>query len=124
MNTTDRPEICPRCGATRIYYRGWNCPTKGCDKPATGVEARVCQDIAARQQVGLAKYGVSVEGNKGDLKYWMQNLFEELLDACIYLKRAIIEIENAEHHSNGKVDEAGQLDRSDSTSGDLPNPKD
>ena len=68
------------------------------ERQPTGVEARVCQDIAARQRLGIAKYGCTVGANKGDLKYWMQNLFEEILDASIYLKRAIIELENAEHH--------------------------
>jgi hypothetical protein len=29
----------------------------------TGTEARVCEDIARRQQLGIKKYGVTVEEN-------------------------------------------------------------
>jgi len=60
---------------------------------AQGTEARVCQDIAKRQQVGLKKYGVSIEQNQLNLKEWMQHQYEELLDAAIYCKRAIEELE-------------------------------
>lgn len=60
---------------------------------AQGTEARVCQDIAKRQQVGLKKYGVSIEQNPLSLKEWMQHQYEELLGAAIYCKRAIEELE-------------------------------
>lgn len=61
----------------------------------TGTEARVCQDIAARQQLGIAKYGVTVEGNPLSLKEWLQHAYFETLDKAIYLKRAIEEMERA-----------------------------
>jgi len=60
---------------------------------AQGTEARVCQDIVKRQQLGLKKYGISIEQNQLSLKEWMQHQYEELLDAAIYCKRAIEEIE-------------------------------
>lgn len=63
---------------------------------AQGTEARVCQDIAKRQQLGLKKYGVSIEQNQLSLKEWMQHQYEELLDAAIYCKRAIEELEKSE----------------------------
>ena len=57
------------------------------DEPkATGVEARVCQDIAARQQVGLGKYGVSVEKSPDDM---LRHAYEEALDLCVYLRAEI-----------------------------------
>lgn len=49
----------------------------------TGIEARVCGDIAARQQVGLAKYGVSVEGSPDDM---LRHAYEEALDLSVYLR--------------------------------------
>lgn len=61
----------------------------------TGTEARVCADIARRQQHGLAKYGVSVEANPLQLRAWLQHAYEEHLDAAIYLRRAIEEIDRA-----------------------------
>lgn len=62
----------------------------------TGIEAEVCRDITERQQKGIAKYGVSVKDNPLTLKQWLQHAYEENLDMCIYLKRAIREIEEDE----------------------------
>jgi len=63
---------------------------------AQGTESRVCQDIAKRQRLGLEKYGVSIEQNPLSLKEWLQHQYEELLDAAIYCKRAIEELEKTE----------------------------
>jgi hypothetical protein len=66
----------------------------------TGTEARVCADIAARQALGLRKYGQTVEDNPLPLKAWLQHAYEETLDQAVYLKRAIeqIESEPRAHH--------------------------
>lgn len=56
-----------------------------------GIEAQVCEDIATRQRTGMAKYGVSVAANPLELRQWLQHLYEELLDASVYLKRAMAE---------------------------------
>jgi hypothetical protein len=62
---------------------------------AIGTEARVCADIDRRQALGIAKYGVTVEGNNLPLKAWLQHAYEETLDKAIYLKRAIEEMERS-----------------------------
>ena len=49
----------------------------------TGIEARVCEDIAARQRVGLAKYGVSVEDSPDDM---LRHAYHEALDLSVYLR--------------------------------------
>ena len=54
-----------------------------------GTEARVCADIAGRQQLGLQKYGVSVQDNPLTTLQWLQHAYEECLDQAVYLKRAI-----------------------------------
>ena len=59
----------------------------------TGIEALVCQDIAARQARGIAKYGTTVADNPLDLRAWLQHQYEELLDAAVYCRRAIAEID-------------------------------
>lgn len=69
---------------------------------ATGTEARVCEDIAARQQRGLAKYGVTVEQNPLPLREWLQHQYEELLDACVYTKRAIEQYDQEQGCKVGK----------------------
>ena len=60
----------------------------------TGTEAKVCADIARRQQAGIAKYGTSVAANPLPLKAWLQHAYEEALDLAIYLRRAMEEIES------------------------------
>jgi len=57
----------------------------------TGIEAKVCEDIAKRQDLGLAKYGTTVEGNPLPLRDWLQHAYEEALDMAVYLRRAIEE---------------------------------
>jgi len=54
----------------------------------TGIEALVCADIAARQQVGIRKYGCTVAESGDDM---IQHAYEEALDLAVYLKA---EIEN------------------------------
>jgi hypothetical protein len=60
---------------------------------ATGTEARVCDDIARRQAHGLAKYGMSVEGNPLPLRAWLPHASEEVLDQAVYLRRAMDEMD-------------------------------
>lgn len=59
----------------------------------TGIEALVCAEIAARQQLGINKYGTTVADNQLSLREWLQHQYEELLDAAIYCRRAIVEID-------------------------------
>jgi hypothetical protein len=70
----------------------------------TGIEWLVCNDIAIRQEIGRNKYGTTVAENPEQLRFWMQNLLEELLDAAIYTKRAIVELENANDTSKLKLE--------------------
>jgi hypothetical protein len=59
----------------------------------TGIEAIVCEDIAARQQLGINKYGTTVADNNLSLREWLEHQYEELLDAAVYCRRAIAEID-------------------------------
>ena len=61
---------------------------------ATGIEAAVCFDIADRQQMGIKKYGQTVAQNPLELRAWMTHAYQEALDFCVYLKRAIAEIDS------------------------------
>ena len=58
-----------------------------------GAEAEVCADIARRQAFGKNKYGTTVAENPLSLRCWLVHQYEELLDAAIYCKRAIAEID-------------------------------
>ena len=68
-----------------------------------GIEAEVCADIARRQQLGKNKYGTTVAENKLSLRCWLTHQYEELLDAAIYCKRAIAEIDAQEARKHVKA---------------------
>lgn len=61
--------------------------------PATGIESRVCADIAARQAVGIRKYGMTLEGNPAGRVERLRHAYEEALDLAVYLRW---ELEKAE----------------------------
>jgi len=63
----------------------------------TGTEKDVADDIAARQALGLEKYGTSVRDNPLTKKQWLQHAYEEALDLPVYLKRTIEEEDNLQH---------------------------
>jgi hypothetical protein len=62
-------------------------------KKVSGIEALVCEDIAKRQQVGIAKYGTTVAENMLSHTEWLQHAYEECLDMAVYLKRAMAELQ-------------------------------
>lgn len=62
----------------------------------TGIEAIVCSDIASRQALGIAKYGVTVADNPLSLREWLTHAYQECLDQAVYLRRAIAELELSE----------------------------
>lgn len=67
----------------------------------SGIEKAVCEDIARRQAMGIAKYGTTVEDNPLPLRDWLQHAYEETLDKAIYLKRAIAELDKSPQASWG-----------------------
>ncbi len=73
------------------------------------IEAAVCEDILARQRVGLAKYGVSVADNPLSQREWQRHLYEELLDSAIYLKRCIRDADERLGSENARLRVALEL---------------
>ena len=59
----------------------------------TGTEARVCADIAARQALGINKYGKTVEENPLARRQWLEHAYEECLDMAVYLRRLMEEMD-------------------------------
>lgn len=62
---------------------------------ATGTEGRICADIAKRQQLGIKKYGVTVEKSDLTLRQWLQHSYDEKLDDIVYMKRAMEQMDRA-----------------------------
>lgn len=71
------------------------------EREATGIERKVCADIAARQALGFAKYGVTVLDNPLSLRHWLQHAYEECLDQAVYLRRAMLELDKADREKRG-----------------------
>lgn len=59
----------------------------------TVVEA-VRADLLRRSELGILKYGLTLDRKDLSLRDWLQHAYEETLDQANYLKRAIMEIEN------------------------------
>jgi hypothetical protein len=48
---------------------------------------KVVDQLVSRSDVGLKKYGVTLDGDTGDITTWLQHLQEELLDAANYIEK-------------------------------------
>jgi hypothetical protein len=53
----------------------------------------VRQDLLVRSQLGIKKYGVTLDRTDLSLQDWLQHAYEETLDQANYLKRAIVELD-------------------------------
>ena len=56
-------------------------------------EQEVIKDILERQKLGVSKYGTTLANNPIDLRSWLVHQYQELLDAALYCKRAIQEMD-------------------------------
>lgn len=63
--------------------------------PTDQVVEAVRADLLSRSQFGIAKYGMTLERTDLNLRDWLQHAYEECLDQANYLKRSILEIDNA-----------------------------
>ena len=50
---------------------------------------RVIDDLKAREAKGVAAYGCTVDRRDLTNRDWMQHAYEEALDLCLYLRRAL-----------------------------------
>ncbi len=76
-------------GGQRDLFDEWT--TQPAPKKTEGAHIAdlVCVDIRYRKEQGIKKYGTPLQAGNG--RDALQDLYEELLDACQYLKQAIIE---------------------------------
>lgn len=56
------------------------------------VVEEVRDDLHQRSQLGIKKYGVTLDRDDLNLRDWLQHAYEETLDKALYLKRAINEL--------------------------------
>ena len=62
----------------------------------------VISKINERSNIGIIKYGTTLEQNKSDIQYWLKHLQEELFDAALYIQK-LIESETSKTCENCKV---------------------
>lgn len=67
--------------------------TTPCADPV--VEA-VRDDLRRRSALGQAKYGATLDRGDLALRDWLQHAYEEGLDQCLYLRRALLELDRLE----------------------------
>jgi hypothetical protein len=63
---------------------------------------QIIEDLVSREQLGIKKYGTTVDDANLTDKQWMQHAYEEALDFSVYLKRLMRQYEGANNtpHSN------------------------
>ncbi len=54
----------------------------------------VRNDLKKRSKLGIQKYNTTLDRKDLHLRDWLNHQYEELLDAALYCKRAIKEIDN------------------------------
>jgi len=68
------------------------------------IEDIVCKKIQKRAEVGLKKYGVTVDRNDFTVQEWLQHFQDELMDGAIYAQKLLEELKR---NHNGKRKENG-----------------
>lgn len=63
------------------------------DKPC--IQDLVIADIEARKQIGIERYGTVLQPYNG--RDTLMDLYQELLDACNYIRQAIYERDHENH---------------------------
>lgn len=58
------------------------------------IVAEVCAKLQSRSDVGVKKYGVTLDRKDLTLEQWLTHLQEELMDATLYATRIISEIKS------------------------------
>jgi hypothetical protein len=62
-------------------------------EPVDAIVEAVRADLLQRSQVGVKKYGVTLDKAGLPLRAWLQHAYEETLDTANYLKCAITEMD-------------------------------
>jgi hypothetical protein len=62
--------------------------------PSVGpdITSLVIADMEMRRAIGILQYGMALQAHNG--RDALQDLYEELLDACVYLKQVLEERDN------------------------------
>lgn len=62
--------------------------------PTDSIVEAVKSDLTKRSEDGIKKYGTTLDRDDLELIDWLNHQYEELLDAALYCKRAILKLRN------------------------------
>lgn len=88
----DKSVTCKQCGALHASYMN-NCPRCSViENKQDRIVNNVVNSYKSRSQIGIRKYGTTLEDNHIKLTEWLQHLQEELMDATLYIEKLKSEI--------------------------------
>lgn len=82
------------------------------------VVENVVAKFSSRSEVGVKKYGTTLEENELTLIQWLNHLQEELMDATLYVQKLKEELEENPKFPDGHVITKESWDRADKISHD------
>ena len=88
--------------------------------------ASVIEDLRRRETKGLETYGTTMDREDLTREEWMTHLYEELLDASLYLKKLInatqrhTNLEKTNSGDAGKTDPSGSVEYTGATLREIP----
>lgn len=69
-------------------------------KTIDSIVKAVRNDLLRRSELGINKYGKTLDRTDLSLRHWLQHAYEENLDLCNYLKRCIVELDTQKDPKN------------------------
>lgn len=73
------------------------------------IQDMVIQDMQKRLSVGIQRYGTGLQAHNG--RDMLKDLYDELMDACVYIKGVIYERDNPPSPVAIKIDESEYVSR-------------
>ena len=91
-NLVDSSITCKDCGALYASYIK-NCPRCSViENKQDAIVNSVVNSYKRRSELGMRKYGTTLEENPIHVLEWLQHLQEELMDATLYIEKLKSEI--------------------------------
>ena len=88
----DSSVTCKQCGALHASYMN-NCPRCSViENKQDKIVNNVINSYKRRSEVGIRKYGTTLDDNPIKVLEWLQHLQEELMDATLYIEKLKSEI--------------------------------
>ena len=91
-NLVDKSKTCKKCGALHASYIK-NCPRcSTIENKQDRIVNNVIESYKRRSNVGIRKYGTTLDNNSIEVLDWLKHLQEELMDATLYIEKLKSEI--------------------------------